>query len=148
MKSGKELKAMKSKHQASVPADCNAKKTAIFNLPRPPNGSFLHPDPLAQESPVMKCVCGSSNLIQTDFRPFGNSGFYIQSTKSGWLEEEIILPEVWICKDCRQLKFLIKESDMEIVKEKGTLWGKTVFPQNRRTLFSTFFWCDIETAKE
>ena len=66
----------------------------------------------------MKCNCGSTNLIQTNFRQMNGSGFSIDSQKSGFFNEVVILPEVWVCKDCRQILFRVPEDVMALVKEK------------------------------
>lgn len=67
---------------------------------------------------MLTCNCGSQNLIQSDFRQYGKSGFALDSKKSGIFNEVVILPEVWVCKKCRQIIFRVPEDKMELVKEK------------------------------
>ena len=65
----------------------------------------------------MKCTCGSTNVIRTNFRRMNGAGFTIESQKSGFFDEVVILPEVWVCKECRQILFRVPKDRMDVVKE-------------------------------
>ena len=67
---------------------------------------------------MMKCTCGSTNLFQTSFSKLDSADFTIQSQKNGFFNGMVILPEVWVCKDCRQILFRVPEKLIGLVKEK------------------------------
>ena len=66
----------------------------------------------------MICVCGSTNLIQADFREHPITEFTIASLDMGFISEGLIVPELWVCQSCRRINFYIKEEDMERVAPK------------------------------
>lgn len=68
---------------------------------------------------VFTCTCGSQNVFQTHFRRHAHSGFGLDSTHSGFFNEVTIVPEVWVCEDCRKILFRVPEHKMDFVRKKG-----------------------------
>lgn len=64
---------------------------------------------------ALTCTCGSTDLFQAQFRQYATSGFSINSTQTGFFNEVIIVPEVWVCRGCRGVSFRIPEDKLEIV---------------------------------
>lgn len=58
---------------------------------------------------MKKCnICNSTNLIQTRLMlgHAGTKAFSLEPKKRGWSRKGII-PQSWVCKDCRHLMFFM-----------------------------------------
>jgi len=64
---------------------------------------------------MKKCThCGSLSIIRTKMQAgFSGSHAFFVEPKRGFFVKWGILPEVWVCKDCKNLMFFVAEKDFE-----------------------------------
>lgn len=67
----------------------------------------------------MKCSCGSESLYQTEFRSQVEHTIVLNTLDLGYVSEGLLLPELWVCTECRRLNMFIPEEEMLRVAPKS-----------------------------